>query len=58
LELTGILLSPTGFETPIERTDCIVIGGKHRPFNKFDINQDGKVDYCDFAEFAQNWLQC
>jgi hypothetical protein len=57
LELTGILFDPIPFETPIEGTDCILIRGKHKPFNKADINKDGKVDCYDFAIFAQNWLQ-
>jgi hypothetical protein len=53
LELTGVLIG----ERPIEGADCVLIGGKSKPFNKFDVNTDGVVDNADFAEFAQNWLQ-
>ncbi|MHC4658773.1 MAG: PKD domain-containing protein [Planctomycetota bacterium] len=53
LELTGVLFG----ERPIEGADCILIRGKHKPFNKADINKDGVVDSIDFAIFAQNWLQ-
>ena len=53
LELTGVLFD----ETPIEGADCILISGRHKPFNKADINKDGVVDTVDFAIFAQNWLQ-
>ncbi|MFH1371799.1 MAG: PKD domain-containing protein [Planctomycetota bacterium] len=53
LELTGVLIG----ERPIEGADCILIRGGHKPFNKADINKDGKVDCSDFAIFAQNWLQ-
>jgi sugar lactone lactonase YvrE len=53
LNLTGVLMD----ETPIEGTDCIVIVGKHKPFNKADFNKDGVVDAADFAEFAHNWLK-
>jgi hypothetical protein len=53
LELTGVLIG----ERPIEGTDCILIRGKHKPCNKFDINKDGVVDSQDFAIFAENWLQ-
>ncbi len=53
LELTGVLFG----ERPIEGTDCIVIRGRHKPFNQADINKDGKVDMTDFAIFSKNWLQ-
>jgi probable HAF family extracellular repeat protein len=53
LRVTGVL---TG-ESPIEGADCVVISGKHKPFNKFDVNKDGVVDSRDFAIFAENWLQ-
>jgi hypothetical protein len=53
LVLTGVLIG----ERPIEGADCILIRGGHKPFNKADINKDGKVDCSDFAIFAQNWLQ-
>ena len=51
--LTGVLSD----ETPIEGADCIVIRGKHKPFNKADINKDGVVNSLDFAILAENWLQ-
>jgi hypothetical protein len=57
LNLTGILFGESGLETPIEGTDCILIVGGHKPYNKADINKDGVVDAADFAEFAQSWLQ-
>ncbi len=57
LQLTGILLDPIPFETPIEGADCILIRGRHKPFNMADINKDGVVNPADFAIFAQNWLQ-
>jgi hypothetical protein len=53
LELAGVLIG----ERPIEGADCVVVGGKHKPCNKFDINEDGVVDYSDFCEFAQNWMK-
>jgi hypothetical protein len=53
LTLTGLLQDGT----LIEGTDCVVIRGKHKPFNKGDINKDGIVNIVDFAIFAQNWLQ-
>ena len=53
LQLTGVLIG----ESPIEGADCVLIGGKSKPFNKSDINKDGVVDSLDFAEFAENWLQ-
>jgi hypothetical protein len=53
LRVTGVLIG----ERPIEGADCVVIGGKHKPFNKFDVNKDGVVDSRDFAVFAENWLQ-
>lgn len=53
LELTGVLFG----ERPIEGADCVLIRGKHKPFNKADFNCDGKVDMADFAAFADNWLE-
>jgi hypothetical protein len=53
LKLTGVLIG----ERPFEGTDCILISGKHKPCNKFDVNKDGVVDSQDFAIFAENWLQ-
>jgi len=53
LELTGVLFG----ERPIEGLDCILIRGKHKPFNKADINKDGVVNSVDFAIIAENWLQ-
>jgi hypothetical protein len=53
LELTGVLIG----ERPIEGADCVLIRGKHKPCNKFDVNKDGVVDSQDFAIFAENWLQ-
>jgi hypothetical protein len=53
LQLDGVLYD----ETPVEGADCVVIRGKHKPFNPADINKDGVVDAADFAVFAQNWLQ-
>ena len=40
LKLTGVTIG----EIPIEGTDCVLISGKNKPFNKFDINKDGVVD--------------
>lgn len=53
LELTGVLFG----ERPIEGADCILIRGRHKPFNSADINKDGVVDMLDFAAVADNWLQ-
>jgi hypothetical protein len=53
LELTGVLFG----ERPIEGADCIVIRGRHKPFNIADINKDGVVDMVDFTIFAENWLE-
>jgi hypothetical protein len=53
LKLTGVLIG----ERPIEGADCVLIRGKHKPCNKFDVNKDGVVDSRDFAIFAENWLQ-
>jgi formylglycine-generating enzyme required for sulfatase activity len=53
LQLTGVLFD----ERPIEGSDCVVILGRHKPFNKADFNRDGKVDWADYAAFAENWLQ-
>ena len=53
LMLTGVLFD----ETPIEGADCVIIRGRHKPFNKADINKDGVVDTVDFAIFSENWLQ-
>ena len=49
LKLTGVLIG----ERPIEGADCVVIGGKHKPFNKFDVNKDGVVDSRDFADICR-----
>jgi probable HAF family extracellular repeat protein len=57
LELTGVLFDPIPFETPIVGADCILIRGKHKPFNKADINKDGVVNNIDFALIAENWLE-
>ncbi len=53
LELTGVLFG----ERPIEGADCVVIRGRHKPFNSADINKDGVVDMLDFTVFSENWLQ-
>jgi hypothetical protein len=53
LELTGVSFD----EAPIEGADCILVRGKHKPFNIADINKDGVVNMVDFAIFADNWLQ-
>ncbi len=53
LMLTGVLFD----ETPIEGADCVLIRGRHKPFNVADINKDGVVDTVDFAIFSENWLQ-
>jgi hypothetical protein len=53
LKLTGILIG----ERPIEGADCVLIGGKSNPFNKFNVNKNGVVDLRDFAIFAESWLQ-
>jgi hypothetical protein len=53
LGLEGVLCD----ETAIEGSDCVVIVGRHKPFNKGDINKDGKVDMVDFAILSENWLQ-
>jgi len=57
LELTGVLIDPIPFETPIEGADCILIRGRHKPINPADINKDRVVDMLDFSEIAENWLQ-
>jgi probable HAF family extracellular repeat protein len=57
LELTGVLFDPIPFERPIEGADCILIRGRHKPFNKADINKDGVVNNIDFALIAENWLE-
>jgi hypothetical protein len=54
LMLTGVLEDGT----PIEGTDCIVIRGKFKPFNKGDINRDRLVNVIDFAIMAESWLEC
>jgi hypothetical protein len=53
LLLTGVLFE----ERPIEGADCVLVKGKFKPFNKFDINKDGVVDFKDFAFFADNWMK-
>ena len=53
LSLTGVLID----EIPIEGADCVLISGRHKPFNQADINKDGVVDNIDFAVIAENWLQ-
>jgi len=53
LQLDGVLYD----QTPIEGTDCVVIRGKHKPFNKADINKDGVVNIFDFIIMAENWLR-
>jgi len=53
LTLTGVLFD----ETPIEGADCIAIRGKHKPFNKADINKDGVVNLADFAIITGSWLE-
>jgi len=45
------------FKTSDIVEDCVLISGKSKPFNKFDVNKDGVVDSQDFAIFAENWLQ-
>jgi hypothetical protein len=50
--ITSVLIG----ENPIEGADCVVIGGKSKPFNKADVNKDGVVDSLDFAIFAESWL--
>jgi len=56
LELTGILYDPIPYETPIDGQDCILIKGKHKAYNKADINKDGVVNSDDFFLMAENWL--
>jgi hypothetical protein len=53
LTLTGVLFDPMPFETPIERADCILIRGRHKPFNKADINRDGIVNILNFSVMAK-----
>ncbi len=53
LPLTGVLFDGT----PIAGADHVLIRGGHKPFNKADINKDGKVNGNDFVTFAENWLQ-
>jgi len=53
IELAGVLFG----ERPIEGVDCIVIRGRHKPFNEADINKDGVVNSIDFAVIAENWLE-
>lgn len=53
LDLDGVLFG----ERPIVGTDCIVIRGRHKPFNEADINKDGVVNMTDFTLMTKNWLQ-
>jgi hypothetical protein len=56
LTLTGVLTDGT----PIEGTDCIVVGGKvPRPLaaKKSDINKDGIVNAYDLGLIAKYWLE-
>ncbi|MHC4211981.1 MAG: DUF4159 domain-containing protein [Planctomycetota bacterium] len=53
LGLTGVLYDGT----PIAGSDCIVIRGRYKPFNKADINKDGVVNNVDFSIFSKNWLK-
>ncbi|MHC4477404.1 MAG: LamG domain-containing protein [Planctomycetota bacterium] len=53
LALTGVLQDGT----TIEGLDCVVIRGKHKPFNQGDLNKDGIVNIADFASMAQDWLE-
>lgn len=53
LDLDGVLFG----ERPIVGTDCIVIRGRHKPFNEADVNKDGVVNMTDFALMTENWLQ-
>ncbi len=53
LVLDGVLFG----ERPIVGADCIVIRGRHKPFNKADINKDGVVNMTDFTLMTENWLQ-
>jgi hypothetical protein len=41
----------------IEGADCILIRGRHKPFNKADINKDGIVNILDFSMMAKYWLE-
>ena len=50
LELIGVLLG----ERPIEGSDCVLIRGRHKPFNKGDINRDGMVDMIDYRIYVWN----
>ena len=53
LDIDGVLFG----ERPIVGTDCIVIRGRHKPFNEADINKDGVVNMTDFTLMTENWLQ-
>ena len=57
-ELIGLSLTAVLFDgTPIAGADHVLIRGRHKPFNKSDINKDGVVNNLDFAIFSKNWLQ-
>jgi hypothetical protein len=56
LELTGVLFG----ESPIEGADCVLIKGKvpkGLATKIVDTNQDGVIDFYDFAALANQWLQ-
>ncbi len=53
LALTGVLLD----ERAIEGSDCLTVRGKHKPFNRADIDKNGVVNIVDFAIVSDNWLQ-
>ncbi|MHC4482445.1 MAG: hypothetical protein ACYSW4_02730 [Planctomycetota bacterium] len=53
LTLTGILQDGCS----IGGTDCVVVVGKFKPFNKGDINKDGITNTSDFTLMAETWLQ-
>jgi hypothetical protein len=53
LTLTAVLYDGT----PIEGTDCVIIRGQSKSFNKADFNRDGIVDMADFTTMSENWLK-
>ena len=56
-EVILVLEGVTNSERPIEGSDCVLIKGSHKTFNRGDINRDGKVNAVDFVVIAENWLE-
>ncbi|MHC4266260.1 MAG: hypothetical protein ACYSUK_10050 [Planctomycetota bacterium] len=53
-DILPLLLTGELFDgTPIDGADCVLIKGKH--FKKADINEDGVIDFLDYAFFANHY---